>query len=65
MKGIGCGGCLASVREILEAHPNIEKTEIFLAPKGVNIITVKEALTSGELQNQLNEQYGYPTAEIN
>ena len=65
INGISCGGCVASVKKTLEAHPSIEKAEIFLAPKGATIITMKEALSLDDLQNQLNELSGYTITEIN
>jgi len=49
----------------LEEHPAIEKTEIFLNPKGATIITMTEALTVDELQKQLNTLEGYTITEIN
>lgn len=65
INGISCGGCVARVKKTLEEHPNIEKAEIFLTPKGATIITMKEALTLDELQNQLNKLNGYTIEEIN
>ena len=41
INGISCGGCVTRVKETLEAHPSIEKAEIFLAPKGATVITMK------------------------
>ena len=46
-------------------NPSIEKAEIFLAPKGVTLITMKEALSVAELQKQLNTHEGYTIKEIN
>ncbi|QHI36578.1 hypothetical protein IMCC3317_19410 [Kordia antarctica] len=63
--GISCGGCIARVKKALEEHPNIEKAEIFLAPKGAAIITMKENLSTDELQKQLNTLEGYTITEIN
>ena len=63
--GISCGGCVSRVKKTLEEHPNIEKAEIFLAPKGATIITMKENLTIDELQKQLNTLEGYTIAELN
>lgn len=65
INGISCGGCVAMVKKTLEAHPNIEKAEIFLAPKGATVITMKEALSLNELQKQLNELNGYTITELN
>ncbi len=65
INGISCGGCVASVKKTLEAHPNIEKAEIFLAPKGATIITMNEALSVAEIQKQLDELNGYTITEIN
>ena len=42
INGISCGGCAARVKKTLEEHPKIEKADIFLAPKGAPIITMKE-----------------------
>ena len=65
INGISCGGCVARVKRTLEEHPTIEKAEIFLAPKGATIITMKEALTVNELQKQLNKLDGYTIAALN
>lgn len=65
INGIGCGGCVARVKKALEEHPNIEKAEIFLAPKGATIITMKENLSIDELQKQLNTLDGYTISELN
>lgn len=61
--GIGCSGCVAKIKKTLEAHPAIEKTEIFLNPKGTTIITMKEALSVDDLQEHLNALDGYIIAE--
>ncbi|MBJ7882579.1 heavy-metal-associated domain-containing protein [Gelidibacter salicanalis] len=65
INGISCGGCVARVKKTLEEHPNIEKAEIFLAPKGATRITMNEALSVAELQKQLDELKGYTITEIN
>lgn len=64
INGISCGGCVSRVKKTLEEHPNIEKAEIFLAPKGATLITMKEALSVDELQNQLNALSGYTITEM-
>lgn len=64
INGISCGGCVATVKKNLEAHPNIEKAEIFLAPKGATLITMKENLSIDELQKQLSKLNGYTITEI-
>lgn len=64
IEGISCGGCVSRVKNTLEEHPNIEKVEIFLAPKGATIITMKENLSVVELQKQLNTLEGYSITEI-
>ncbi|SNZ01367.1 heavy-metal-associated domain-containing protein [Flagellimonas pacifica] len=64
INGISCGGCVARVKKTLEGHPDIEKTEIFLAPKGATIITMKEKLSIENIQKQLNELEGYTITEI-
>ena len=56
--------CVKRVKKTLEEHPNIEKVEIFLAPKGATLITMKEALSVDELQNQLNALSGYTITEM-
>lgn len=63
INGISCGGCVASVKKTLEEHPNIEKAQIFLAPKGATIITMNEALSIEEIQKQLNALKGYSITE--
>lgn len=65
INGISCGGCVARVKKTLEEHPNIEKAEIFLAPKGATRITMNKALSIAELQKQLDELKGYTITEIN
>ncbi len=65
INGISCSGCVAVVKKTLEEHPNIEKAEIFLAPKGATLITMKKALSVPELQKQLNALEGYTITEIN
>jgi copper chaperone CopZ len=65
ISGISCGGCVARVKKTLEEHPNIEKAEIFLAPQGATLITMKVALSVAELQKQLDELNGYTITEIN
>jgi len=65
INGISCGGCVARVKNILEEHPNIEKAQIFLAPKGATLLTMTEALSIDELQKQLNTLNGYTITELN
>lgn len=65
INGISCGGCVAKVKKTLEEHPNIEKAEIFLAPKGATIIRMKENISVNELQKQLDNLNGYTITEIN
>lgn len=65
INGISCGGCVSRVKNTLEKHPNIEKVEIFLAPKGATIITMNETLSVSEIQKQLDALNGYTITEIN
>jgi len=65
INGISCGGCVSRVKKTLEEHPNIEKAEIFLAPKGAALITMNEALSVAELQKQLDGLNGYTITELN
>ncbi|MBK5245596.1 MAG: heavy-metal-associated domain-containing protein [Eubacteriaceae bacterium] len=65
INGISCRGCVARVKKTLEKHPNIEKAEIFLAPKGATLITMNEALSVAELQRQLDKLKGYSITERN
>ncbi|ODS89456.1 MAG: copper resistance protein CopZ [Chryseobacterium sp. SCN 40-13] len=65
ISGISCGGCVSRVKKTLEEHPNIEKAEIFLAPKGAAFITMNEALSVAELQKQLDGLNGYTITELN
>jgi copper chaperone len=65
INGISCGGCIGRVKKTLEEHPNIEKAEIFLAPKGAALITMDEALSVADLQKQLDRLNGYTIIEIN
>ncbi|WP_339895807.1 cation transporter [uncultured Algibacter sp.] len=65
INGISCGGCVARVKKTLEEHPNIEKVQVFLTPKGATLITMKEALSVDELQKQLNTLNGYTITELN
>jgi copper chaperone CopZ len=64
INGISCGGCVSRVKKNLEAHPNIEKAEIFLAPKGATLITMNDNLSIDELQKQLSKLNGYTITEI-
>ncbi|MUP47069.1 cation transporter [Gramella sp. BOM4] len=59
INGISCGGCVARIKKTLEEHPNIEKAEIFLVPKGATFITMTENLSITELQKQLSKLNGY------
>ena len=59
INGISCGGCVARVKKTLEEHPNIEKAEISLTPKGTTKITMNESLSVAELQKQLDRLNGY------
>ncbi|HQU21853.1 MAG TPA: cation transporter [Flavobacteriaceae bacterium] len=65
ISGIGCGGCVARIKKTLEEHPNIEKAEIFLAPKGAALITMNETLSVADLQKQLDGLNGYAITELN
>jgi copper chaperone len=65
INGISCGGCVARVKKTLESHPNIEKAEILLAPKGAALITMKEKLSIDELQKQLNSIEGFTIEKMN
>lgn len=65
ISGISCGGCVARVKKTLENHPNIEKAEIFLAPKGATIITMNETLSVEDIQKQLDGLNGYTITELN
>jgi len=38
INGISCGGCVNRVKKGLEAHPGVEKTEVYLNSKGATII---------------------------
>ncbi|ASV30881.1 MULTISPECIES: heavy-metal-associated domain-containing protein [Flavobacteriaceae] len=64
INGLSCGGCIARVKKTMEAHPDIEKTEIFLSPKGKTIISMKEKLSVEDLQKQLNKLEGYTITEV-
>jgi len=65
ISGIGCGGCIARIKKTLEAHPAIEETEVYLNPKGATVIRMKEKLSIGDLQKQLNLLEGYTISEMN
>ena len=62
---ISCGGCVTRVKKILEAHPDIVKTEIFLHLKGATIISMQERLSVEELQQQLDQLEGYTIEVLN
>lgn len=64
ISGISCGGCVARVKKTLEAHPDIEKTEILLDPKGATIINMNKELSIEDLQKQLNKLEGYTITEV-
>lgn len=62
--GIGCSGCITKGKKVLEDHPDVEKVEILLNPKGVTFIEMRKKLTTNELQNQLDKIEGYTIKEI-
>jgi copper chaperone CopZ len=64
INGISCSGCVNRVKKVLEALPAVEKTEVFLNPKGATIITMNETLTVDELQKQLDNLEGYTIEEF-
>ena len=63
--GIGCGGCVVRIKKVLEEHSAIDKTEVFLNPKGIAIIRMKEKLSVDDLQKQLDKLEGYSIRELN
>lgn len=65
ISGISCGGCISRVKKTLEEHPNIEKVEIFLAPKGATIISMNETLSVQDIQKQLVKLGEYTITKIN
>ena len=65
ISGISCGGCATRVKKTLEEHPNIEKVEIFLAPKGATIISMNETLSVQDIQKQLDKLGEYTITKIN
>lgn len=65
INGISCGGCATRVKKTLEEHPNIEKAEILLTPKGATLITMNENLSIDKLQKQLSKLNGYTITELN
>ncbi len=65
IEGISCGGCVERVKRILEEHPAVQKTEIFLYPEEATIISMKEKLTVEDLQHRLDILEGYTITEIN
>ncbi|MCG7501211.1 heavy-metal-associated domain-containing protein [Tenacibaculum sp. Mcav3-52] len=65
ISGISCGGCISRVKKTLEEHPNIEKVEIFLAPKGATIISMNETLSVQDIQKQLDKLGEYTITKIN
>lgn len=65
INGISCGECVTRVRKTLEAHTAIEKTEIFLYPKGKTIISMNKKLSVHDLQKQLDQLEGYTITELN
>lgn len=62
--GISCGGCITRVKKVLEALDAIDEAKIFLNPKGVVEISMKENLSVHDLQKQLDELEGYTINEI-
>lgn len=62
--GISCAGCISRVKEALESHPAIDKTEIFLNPIGAAIISMTERLSIDDLQKQLDTFEGYSITEL-
>lgn len=64
ISGISCGGCISRIKKTLEEHPNIEKVEIFLAPKGATIISMNKMLFVQDIQKQLDKLNGYTITQI-
>ena len=64
IEGISCGGCVTGVKKLLEAHPGLDKMQIFLHPKGVPIIDMMEELSREDLQKQLDELGGSTIKKI-
>jgi copper chaperone len=64
IEGISCGGCIARVKKVLEAHDAIDKANILLNPKGVAEIDMKWTLSIDDLQKQLDQLDGYSITEI-
>lgn len=64
LDGITCGGCVANVTKLLNAHPQIQHTEVSLTNKTA-VIETESKLPLKELQALLaNEKYSiYATAE--
>ena len=62
--GLSCGGCITRVKKVLEALDAIDEAKIFLDPKGVVEISMKENLSVHDLQKQLDELEGYTINEI-
>ncbi|TVZ28702.1 copper chaperone CopZ [Gillisia sp. Hel_I_86] len=63
--GVGCGGCVARIKKIMESHPAIEEIKLSLHPKGATLISMKEGLPIEELQKQLDLLEGYTITEMN
>jgi len=62
--GIGCSQCVVRIKRVLEEHPAIENIEVFLIPRGIALIKMKEHLSIDELQNQLDNTEGFTISEL-
>jgi copper chaperone len=52
------------VNKTLEAHSSIERSEIFLVPKGATTISMKEKLSIEDIHRQFNKFQGYTISEM-
>jgi len=61
VQGMTCGGCVASVRRVLEAQPGVSAVEVTLEP-GQAKVTFDPARVDAEKLAQAVEAAGYDVA---
>ena len=63
IKGMSCGGCVNSVKQVLMKIPNIEEVEVKLNAPGA-VITMSNYIDVTQLQSQLSNAGNYSIKEL-